>query len=193
MESSTVPLKWAQHKKVVFVTLEAKNLAQEGRVITLSPEGALHFSGTNKVTSAHYLLDLNLFDEVTVEETKWKVTDFSVQFSISKKNPESAFWPRITKEKQKFNNITIDWTRWVDEDEADEKNMADYNPDEFQNLPGGYGNEEDDEDDEEYPEDADLGDLDGDFPLHPAEKEEKPEEKPEKVEAKTETEEEKKD
>ena len=176
METSTIPLKWAQHKKVVFMTLEAKNLSQEGRVITLSPEGHLHFSGTDKVTYGHYLLDLDLFDEVIVEETKWKVTDFSVQFSISKKNPDSAFWPRITKEKRKFNNITIDWTRWVDEDEADEKNL-DYNPDEFQNLPGDYEN---DEDDEEFPEDADLGDLDGDFPAKPAENEEKAEEKVEK-------------
>ena len=152
MESTGVPLKWAQHKKIVFITLEANNLSEEGRVISLTPEGHLHFQGINRVTQAHYLLDLNLFDEVTVESTKWKVTDFSVQFSISKKNESASFWPRLVKEKGKMNLITVDWARWVDEDEADEKHI-DYDPDSFDNLP------EEDSDDEEEEEEAPLDDL----------------------------------
>jgi hypothetical protein len=157
MESSVVPVKWAQHKKLVFLTLEAKNLSEEGRAITLTPEGSLHFEGKNKVTNAHYKLDLNLFGEVLVETTKWKVTDFSVQFSIAKKSDTEAFWPRLTKEKVKLNFVTVDWARWVDEDEADEKQI-DYNPDDFDDLP------EEDSDDEEQEEQADLDDLDDDIP-----------------------------
>lgn len=145
MESAGVPLKWAQHKKFVFITLEAKNLSEEGRVISLTPEGHLHFQGTNRITQAHYSLDLNLFDEVTVESTKWKVTDFSVQFSISKKNEAASFWPRLVKEKGKMNLISFDWARWVDEDEADEKQI-DYDPDSFDDLP-----DEDSDDEEEAP------------------------------------------
>ena len=145
MESAGVPLKWAQHKKFVFITLEAKNLSEEGRVISLTPEGHLHFQGTNRITQAHYSLDLNLFDEVTVESTKWKVTDFSVQFSISKKNESASFWPRLVKEKGKMNLISFDWARWVDEDEADEKQI-DYDPDSFDDLP-----DEDSDDEEEAP------------------------------------------
>ena len=141
MESSVVPLKWAQHKKVVFLTLEAKNLSEEGRSITLTPEGHLHFEGTNKITSAHYKLELDLFEEVSVEKTKWKVTDYSVQFSISKKSESSAFWPRLTQEKIKSNFIAIDWTHWVDEDEADEKNL-DYDPEGFGDLPEEYSDDE---------------------------------------------------
>lgn len=144
-------VKWAQHKKVVFLTLEAKNLSEEGRVISLTPDGLLHFEGKNKVSNAHYKLDLNLFGEVTVETTKWKVTDFCVQFSIAKKNETDPFWPRLTKEKVKLNFVTVDWARWIDEDEADEKHL-DYNPDDFDDLP-----EEDSDDEEE--EEADLGDL----------------------------------
>ena len=171
MESTVVPVKWAQHKKIVFLTLEAKNLSSEGRVISLTPEGHLHFEGTNKVTSCHYSLDLNLHDEVVVETTKWKVTDYCVQFSISKKNETAEFWPRLIKEKGKVNNITIDWTRWVDEDEADSKKM-DYDSEGFGDLP-----DEDDEDSDD--QEADLGDLEGENMKEDRE-EDKEEEKEEK-------------
>jgi CS domain len=151
MESTSVSLKWAQRKKLVYLTLEAKNLSEEGRVINLTPEGHLHFEGTNKVTSAHYKLDLNLYDEVVVDTTKWKVTDYSVQFSISKKNENSEFWPRLTKEKVKSNFITIDWDRWIDEDEPDTKKL-DFDNEGFDDLP-----DEDSDDEEE----ANLNDLEG--------------------------------
>lgn len=147
MELNSLPLKWAQDKSQVFMTLEAKNLAEEARSISLSPEGHLHFQGTNKVNYFQYSLDLNLFDEVNIGTTKWKVTDFAVQFSISKKNPENGFWPRLTKEKKKFHNITIDWTRWVDEDESDEKNIK-IDSEGFEDLPG--------EEDEELVDSYDL-------------------------------------
>jgi cytosolic prostaglandin-E synthase len=152
MESTVVPLKWAQHKKVVFLTLEAKNLSETGRTISLTPEGHLHFEGTNKVTNAHYHLDLNLFEDVVVETTKWKVTDYCIQFSITKKNETDSFWPRLTKEKTKMNFISVDWARWVDEDEADSKQL-DYNPEDFDDLP-------DEDSDDEEAEEADLKDLD---------------------------------
>lgn len=156
MENSVVQVKWAQHKKLVFLTLEAKNLSEVGRSISLTPEGLLHFEGINQITNAHYKLDLALFDEVIVENTKWKVTDYCVQFSIAKKNESESFWPRLTKEKVKLNFVNVDWSRWVDEDEADQKDLG-YNHEDFDNLPEDY-DEEEDEDDEEP---ANLDDLDG--------------------------------
>lgn len=188
MESTTVALKWAQHKKLVFLTLEAKNLAEEGRVISLTPEGHLHFEGVNKVTSAKYKLELNLFEEVVVETTKWKVTDYCVQFSISKKVDSGAFWPRLTKEKAKFSNITVDWARWVDEDEADEKKL-DYDEQDFGGLPEDEEEEEGEgEEEEEEDENVDLGDLDDDLIKKPEEekKEVTPEVKEKAEEVKTE-------
>lgn len=149
MERTVVQVKWAQHKKFVFLTLEAKNLSEEGRSISLTPEGLLHFEGVNKITNANYKLDLALYEEVIVENTKWKVTDYSVQFSIAKKNDTGSFWPRLTKDRAKLNFVQIDWTRWVDEDEADQKNLN-YNHEDFDELP------EEDSDDEEP---ANLDDL----------------------------------
>ena len=38
-----------------------------------------------------------------------------------KKNKEEEFWPRLIKEDKKFQNITFDWEKYVDEDEQDEQ------------------------------------------------------------------------
>jgi len=105
--------------------------------------------GVNKITNAHYNLDLALYEEVIVENTKWKATDYCVQFSIAKKNHTGVFWPRLTKEKAKFNCVQIDWTRWVDE--AYQKNL-DYNHADFDDLP-----DEDSDDHDKEP--VNLGDL----------------------------------
>ena len=39
--------------------------------------------------------------------------------TLAKEDTEQEYWPRITKEKIKNSRITIDWNKWVDEDEED--------------------------------------------------------------------------
>ena len=34
-----------------------------------------------------------------------------------KKNPDAPYWPRLTKEGGKHNNISFDWDRYIDSDE----------------------------------------------------------------------------
>jgi hypothetical protein len=53
-----------------------------------------------------------------------------VHFNIKKKNVDEEFWGRLLADKTKEkNNVTADWSRWVDEDES---------PDDF-NLDGVEG------------------------------------------------------
>ena len=105
MESVIAPIKWAQRKNIVFLTIEARDVSEENRQIEVTPEGHLHFEGVSKDLQTHYKIDLDLFDEVVPEECKWKVTGYSVSLSISKKNKEGEFWPRLIKEKVKINWI----------------------------------------------------------------------------------------
>lgn len=152
MEAQIVPVKWAQRKDIVILTLEAIDLSEENRVIEVKPEGSLRFEGKNKQTGQNYKVELEFFDEVNPDESKWKVTDLHVQLTVSKKNKEAEYWPRLTKEKAKVPWISVDWNKWVDEDEEEEKD--DFNFGDFEDLP-----DSDDEDEEEAP--ADLDDLEG--------------------------------
>merc|ERR1712060_929439 len=52
---------------------------------------------------------------------------------------EAEYWPRITKEKVKNSRITVDWSKWVDEDEEDEapEMGGDFDPSAMQGFGGG--------------------------------------------------------
>ena len=117
---------------------------------------------------ATFSFDLQLFDEVVVEESKWNTKGRNIILNISKKDKDrDEHWPRLTKEKTKNPHIQIDWSRWVDEDEEDEKpptedfdpsGMNDFNMGDMANMMGGGGmggmgqGDSDDEEEEEQEE-----------------------------------------
>lgn len=70
----------------------------------------LVFNGISQ--NKKYQFDMELFGEVNKEESKWRKTGFHLLFVIQKKEP-SAFWPRLTKTKEKNQFIQIDWSKWV--------------------------------------------------------------------------------
>ena len=66
-----------------------------------------------------------------VEQSKWKVIGRHVDFKIKKKEDDQPYWSRLTKENEKFSWISIDWNRYIDEDEEGEEakdkfDMEDY-------------------------------------------------------------------
>jgi hypothetical protein len=54
---------------------------------------------------------------------------------VMKKNKEEEFWPRLLEDKHlEKNQVTVDWSRYVDEDEEDEEGGFDTSA-----LEGGMG------------------------------------------------------
>jgi hypothetical protein len=147
-------VKWAQRKTNVFLTVEATDLAQEGRVIQLTPEGHLVLKGSSTTTSRQYELEIDLYDSVIVEQSKWKVTDFAVTFNISKGNKEGGHWPRLLKQTGKFKWLSCDWNKWVDEDEEDESAQPNFG--DMGDMDDFPDEEDEDSDDEQ---EADLADI----------------------------------
>ena len=132
-----------------------------------------------------YAFDIQLFDQVNVEASKWNTKGRNIILNIVKQNSEAEHWPRLTKDKVKNAHIQIDWVKWVDEDEENEaKPMGeDWDAENMNafNMGGGYGGDSDDDEEEEEEEakhdhvhgehcdhshdepqkkNADLGDLD---------------------------------
>ena len=90
----------------------------ENHKIDLTPEGQFKFSAESH--NNNYGFDLQLFDEVDVEQSKWNTKGRNIICNIVKKNQESEeHWPRLTKDKTKNAHIQVDWSKWVDEDEED--------------------------------------------------------------------------
>jgi hypothetical protein len=120
--SLLAPVKWAQRKESLYLTINLPDV--QGEEIQLTPT-TLTFHGTSQGNEYH--LDFEFFDEVDSEGSKWTVLDRSIQMNIMKKDQDrDEHWPRLLKDKAlEKTNVTIDWDKFVDEDEDDEENKFD--------------------------------------------------------------------
>ncbi|KAL3232262.1 hypothetical protein RNJ44_04178 [Nakaseomyces bracarensis] len=68
-----------------------------------------------------YKLHIDLYKEIDAEKSLHKVANGQHYFlKLFKKDLGIEYWPRLTKEKVKYNNIKTDFDKWVDEDEQEE-------------------------------------------------------------------------
>ena len=64
-------------------------------------------------------------------ESKFNCKGRNPIFTLAKKDKDQEYWPRLTKEKVRNTRITVDWDRWLDEDEEGEsaaKQTGDLDP-----------------------------------------------------------------
>jgi len=118
-DNKTAPVKWAQRKESLYITISLPDVTNHQINITNT---SLEFSGTsNKIP---YSVNISFYDEIDPdnEGSVWNVLPSSVQMKLMKKDKEKdEFWPRLLKDKLlEKNTVTIDWDRYVDEDEGDE-------------------------------------------------------------------------
>lgn len=132
---------WAQRsnpkeasKNVIYLTIQAADVKNVD--LKLSANN-LKFTAEQVDGDKKYLLDLDLFDEIDVENsTKNLESGNHIYVLLRKKNLQEEYWPRLTKEKVKLHYIKTDFDKWVDEDEQDEKAEED---DQFGGMGGMPG------------------------------------------------------
>lgn len=149
-------VKWAQRSDILFITID---LADTKDVkLKLEPEGKLYFSATSGADNIPYEIDMDLYDEVNVNESKTSIGSRNIVYLVKK--AESKWWSRLLKQDGKAPIfLKVDWDKWVDEDEQDEKPgpEMDLGDIDFSNLnmvgegdsdtdPDGDDNDEEDDD-----------------------------------------------
>eukprot|EP00934_Nitzschia_sp_Nitz4_P006226 Nitzschia sp. Nitz4//scaffold17_size182527//55011//56084//NITZ4_001841-RA/size182527-processed-gene-0.47-mRNA-1//-1//CDS//3329539301//6216//frame0 len=129
MSKNTAPVKYAQRSDSLYLTIALQDVKDESIALT---DTGLKFSG--KSQDKDYEVDLEFFKPVDSEGSTYKVLPRSVQMHILKKDKEDEeFWPRLLKDKAlEKNQVSIDWDRYVDEDEEEEGF-------DMSNLEGGMG------------------------------------------------------
>lgn len=98
---------------------------------------ATHLNFEGESGGKKYAFQLELFNEVTTELSKWSKTGFHMLFVLQKKNANDGFWPRLIKSTQKNQYIQVDWAKWVDEDEEEEdpnKGLGNFDPNQMQST-----------------------------------------------------------
>ena len=115
---------WAQRKDGnVLVTIRVHD-AQDPK-ITLTAT-SFTFTGASDNGEYKYNTTIELFEEIVVEESSYLVRPRGIEMKLKKKDT-TIWWPRLAKTTKKLHYVTVDWDRWVDEDDdEDEKKGFDW-------------------------------------------------------------------
>jgi|TARA_B110000914_G_C15370580_1_gene402982 hypothetical protein len=114
VEAKTPTIKWAQRKDCLFVTIEL--LEVKNPIIEITDDNKLKFNGSSD--GINYSLEMELFEKVNREESKWTIATRNIFLNI-KKSEKGPHWAYINKDKIKHNYIKFDWNNFIDEDEED--------------------------------------------------------------------------
>jgi len=98
-ETKFPKLKWAQRAECVLMTIEVAD-TENIEIDIDEDKNTLKFSATS--AGQKYGFDMEMFEKVVKEESKWNTKGRNVVINVSKKDKEQEeWWPRITKEKVK--------------------------------------------------------------------------------------------
>ena len=118
--STTTPMvKWAQRQDKLFLTIDVVEV--KNPQIDIIDGRVLKFKGTD--SNHTYALEIELYDEVIKEESKFSLDSRNIFLNIKKKT-RGPHWPRLTKSSGKLNWLQVDWRYYVDEDEEDEESKG---------------------------------------------------------------------
>ena len=145
---------WAQRSDVVYLTIEVFDVHDEKIQLDAN---RLSFSGVRGSDNARFAVELEFYAPINPEASKKAVTGRNVSFVLEKVEMEEKFWPRLVSTPAKLHYIHTDFSKWVDEDEENEKpqaNMQDYSNFDFSSFGGdgdmaGFGQADDSDADEE--------------------------------------------
>lgn len=101
----------------VWLTVELVDCEKEE--IDLTPEGTFTFKAESAGNKYGFVLEL--FKPINKEGSSWSLKGRNPVFSIAKTDDDQEeYWPRLQKVHIKNPKLTIDWSKWVDEDEAND-------------------------------------------------------------------------
>ncbi|KAK3108237.1 hypothetical protein FSP39_003844 [Pinctada imbricata] len=109
------PVVWAQRKDKLLLTIELDDVKDQKITLT---ENKLTFRGVGGAEKHTYEAEIEFYQDVDQNESKYVVLPRNIPFVIKKKE-EGEFWPRLIKEKVKIHWIKTDFDKWKDEDDSD--------------------------------------------------------------------------
>jgi len=148
-EVSKPSVMWAQRKDAVYLTVDIKD-AQDLKVQL--DETTLEFACRGGDDGKAYEFILDLHKPINRETSKWSTKRFP-QFYLRKAEIET--WPKLQK-AGKLPWVKVDWSKWADSDDEDEKGAFDVGDMEGLDFSGVSQEEVDGDDDH----DSILADLD---------------------------------
>ena len=101
---------WAQDRKSIFLTFEIRDIREQN--INFSKNN-ITIQGRNDKND--FDISVDLYSEINCEESTWSIKPKGIICTLNK-NVEK-FWSKLSPVK--MNNLKIDWTKWINEDDSD--------------------------------------------------------------------------
>jgi len=135
-------LKWAQRKDKLFITICVVHSKKP--IVDLTDGKRIKYQGTDG--SKNYSFDIELYDEIVKDESKYTLDSRNIFLNLKKKN-SGPYWPRLLKDEKKYHWIEVDWMYYAEEDEEDEATQPMKPGQDFDDMPDMGEMDEDDEPD----------------------------------------------
>ena len=174
-------IKWAQRKDKLFITIMVVHSKKP--IVDLTDGKRIKYQGTDGNTN--YAFDLELYDEIVKEESKYTLESRNIFLNLKKKT-SGPYWPRLNKDGKKYHWIEVDWMYYAEEDEEDEATQPMKPGQDFDDMPDMGELDDDDEPNPDNNEDKKEGDKKEDEKKEEPKKEEPKKEEEKKEETKEE-------
>jgi hypothetical protein len=117
---------WAQQRETVLLTIAVPDIE---KVDVKFEEDSVSFnsqlSEANAKDANAYAVKIDLFEKIDPEACKYEnIGQKYWRILLKKKDSTGKFWPRLTKDKQRFHWLQTDFDHWKDEDESDDEKPA---------------------------------------------------------------------
>ncbi|CAG2171999.1 unnamed protein product [Oppiella nova] len=119
------PVYWAQRSNLVYIKIGVEDVKSPDIKVE---KDKIYYKGVGSGSKQEYEANLELFDEINTENSKYIVRDRGTEFVLIKAK-EGPFWKRLLKTQQKFHWLKIDFNKWKDEDDSEDEASG----------PGGVG------------------------------------------------------
>eukprot|EP00658_Telonema_sp_P-2_P068531 TRINITY_DN5746_c0_g1_i4.p1 TRINITY_DN5746_c0_g1~~TRINITY_DN5746_c0_g1_i4.p1 ORF type:complete len:262 (+),score=72.13 TRINITY_DN5746_c0_g1_i4:173-958(+) len=107
--------KWAQDHRRVFLSVKINGAAAAAnQEFSVTPEGALRLAAANQV------FEVALFDTVEPDHPETAVTWKPNSAELVLRKGGRGYWKGLLAGNKKDRAISVDWDKWVDEDECDD-------------------------------------------------------------------------
>ena len=139
-------LKWAQRKDKLFITICVVHSKKP--IVDLTDGKRIKYQGTDG--SVNYYFDIELYDEIVKEESKYTLDSRNIFLNLKKKT-SGPYWPRLLKDEKKYHWIEVDWMYYAEEDEEDEATQPVKPGQDFDDADMGEMDEDDEPDKKDEP------------------------------------------
>ena len=134
-EQTQIPrVLWAQQRETVLLTIAVPDIE---KVDVKFEEDSVNFHGeSNSKDKSIYAVKIDLYEKIDPDACKYdNIGQKHWRLLLKKKDSNTAFWPRLTKDKARLHWLQTDFDHWKDEDESDDERSG--FPGNFQDMFGG--------------------------------------------------------